>query len=117
MDSQSPVPVAENLSSTEDSSPADNTSIAPAYTVTIHFLQDTHVEMTRDDYEPIDKEFITGDVQTWTADDSMFLQFSTPDSAEIIVNNTVVTFPETSDQNGIYSLTIPLETADAQPNE
>jgi hypothetical protein len=85
------------------------------YTVKIHFLKDTNIELTKDDDETLAQEFKTGDVQSWPVGSSLTLKFSQPDSAEILVNNSAVTFPAA--QDGTYTLQIPRDIAELQPDE
>jgi hypothetical protein len=85
------------------------------YMVTIRFLQDTGIELTMDDGEPIREEFKAGDLQSWSADASLTLTFAKPDSAEILVNNAAVAFPEV--QDGRYTLQIPQDAAERPQDE
>ena len=114
-DVTSPLP-AETAVESEKLSVEQNTEILkPNYTVTIRFLEDTSIELTRDDGETIAEEFKAGDVQSWSADSSLTMIFSQPNSAEILVNNSALTFPEI--QHGAYTLQIPHDIAELQPDE
>lgn len=85
------------------------------YAVTIRFLQDTGIELTLDDGETIREEFKAGDLQSWSADAFLTLTFAKPDSAEILVNDAAVAFPEA--QDGRYTLQIPRDAAERQQDE
>lgn len=89
----------------EQGSEQETEVLETKYTVTIHFLQDTGIELTMDDGETIREEFKAGDLQSWSAGASITLTFAKPDSAEILVNNAAVAFPEA--QDGRYTLQIP----------
>jgi cytoskeletal protein RodZ len=84
------------------------------YTITLNFLKDTSIELTRDDDDTIVMEFEAGD-QTLSAGNSITVIFSQPDSAEILVNNASIVFPES--QEGNYTLQIPQDIAELQQDE
>ncbi|HER63570.1 MAG TPA: helix-turn-helix domain-containing protein [Desulfobacteraceae bacterium] len=84
------------------------------HTVTIHFLKDTALELALGEDETIAKDFKAGDSGSWSAG-SLTLTFSQPDSAEILVNNSPITFPEGKD--GDYTLRIPQDTTELPPDE
>ncbi len=86
--------------------------LAPKYTLTIRFLKDTSIELAKDDDEIFIEEFESGDVQSWSAESSLTVTFSQPDSAEILVNDSSVDFPES--QDGIYTMQIPHDTTNQQ---
>ncbi len=93
----------------EESIDKQNTeTLAPKYTITIRFLKDTKIELAKDDDETFSEDFKSGDVQSWSADSSLTVTFSEPDSAEIFVNDTSVAFPES--QDGVYTMQIPHDT-------
>jgi len=99
----------------EPVSEQETEALEPNYTVTIRFLEDTSIELTGDDGETIVEEFKSGDVKMWSTDSSLAVTFSQPDSAEILVNDSAVTFPEP--QHGMYTLQIPHDIAELQPDE
>lgn len=85
------------------------------YTLTIHFLQDTAIELTKDNDETVVKQFRAGDLQSWSAEDSITMTFTKADSAEIQINNVAVPFPEARD--GHYTLRIPQDAAEQLPQD
>ena len=85
------------------------------YTASIRFLKDTSVDFTIDVYQTGTKEFKTGDIHTWQAKSSLFLIFSQPNSAEIIINDSAIDFPALQDGN--YTLHIPLDLKENQSDE
>ena len=89
--------------------------LAPKYTLTIRFLKDTSIELAKDDNEIFTEEFESGDVQSWSAESSLTVTFSQPDSAEILINESSVDFPET--QDGIYTIQIPHDITELQQDE
>lgn len=106
----------ETTVASEDLSIEQKTEILPSnYTITLHFLKNTSIELTRDGGETIKEEYNSGEIKSWSADTSLTMTFSQPDSAEIIVNNAAVAFPKP--QDGIYSLQIPPDKAELQPDE
>ncbi len=87
-------------------------TLAPKYTLTIRFLKDTSIELDKDNDETFTEDFASGDVQSWSAESSLTVTFSEPDSAEILVNESSVAFPES--QNGTYTMQIPHDTTNQQ---
>ena len=86
-------------------------SPVPKYTLTIRFMKDTSIEITKDDDETFAEDFKSEDVQSWSAESSVTVTFSEPDSAEILVNDASVAFPEP--QDGIYTMQIPNDTTES----
>ena len=87
-------------------------TLAPKYTLTIRFLKDTSIELAKENDETFAEDFESGDVQSWSAESSLTVTFSEPDSAEILVNDASVAFPES--QDGIYTMQIPHDTTNQQ---
>ena len=86
-------------------------ALAPKYTLTIRFLKDTSIELAKDEDETFAEDFESGDVQSWSAESSLTVTFSEPDSAEILINDASVAFPEP--QDGIYTMQIPHDTTES----
>ena len=86
-------------------------SPAQKYTLTIRFLKDTSIELAKDDDETFAEDFKSGDIQSWSAESSVTVTFFEPDSAEILVNDASVAFPEP--QDGIYTMQIPNDTTES----
>lgn len=85
--------------------------IQPAkYLVTIRFLEDTRVEQIKDDDDTISLEFAAGDTHSLKVNSLLQLTFSQADSAEILVNDINVDFPEI--RYGNYTLKIPQDLAE-----
>jgi cytoskeleton protein RodZ len=110
---ESPILPPEATADPEEPVDEQNSEIlAPKYTLTIRFLKDTSIELAKDDDEIFTEEFESGDVQSWSAESSLTVTFSQPDSAEILVNDSPVDFPES--QDGIYTMQIPHDTTNQQ---
>ncbi len=84
----------------------------PGYTVSLHFLKDTAIELALDSDKTETFSFNAGDTASWTAGSSATLTFSQPESVEILVNNSPVPFPAIKDGN--YTLHIPQDIAEMQ---
>ncbi len=85
------------------------------YSVTISFLEDSTIELKKDDNETLSLEFAKGDVHSLIADSSLLLEFSQPDSAEIVVNDIKIDFPQ--ERDGKHTLQIPQDITKTLSNE
>jgi cytoskeleton protein RodZ len=83
----------------------DGEPVEPGHTLTVRFLTDGVVTVTRDNAEPFNRAYIKGQEDSWSAGTSMTVTFDKPNSAEVFVNNTPVDFPP--DENGSFTLRIP----------
>lgn len=99
----------------EIEAPEESGELNQLYNLEISFLTKTGIDIVSDDGEKVSKEFIAGDTYSWSASSSFTLTFTEPDSAEIIVNETPVDFPVSS--FGDYSLQIPSDLTESQPDE
>lgn len=76
------------------------------YTLTAIFTKDTDIELIVDEKEPVHLRGVKGKKLQIKAGKSIQLLFDQPDSAQITVNKTRVSFPSNK-QNGKLTLTLP----------
>lgn len=95
-------PAGKNAAEPEAS---DGAPVDSGHTLTVRFLTDGEVTVTRDNAEPFSRSYAKGQEDTWSADTSMTVTFEKPDSAEVFVNNAPVDFPP--GENGSFTLRIP----------
>lgn len=73
--------------------------------VTVEFLKDTRLILTRDNEKPVNAMFKKGEKQSWPVTGSMQFTFDQPESAVILVNGRQLPFPE--EDGGRYTLSLP----------
>jgi cytoskeletal protein RodZ len=73
--------------------------------ITVEFLKDTRLILTRNNEEPVNATFKKGEKQTWPVTGSMQLTFDQPESAVILANGRQLPFPE--ETGGRYTLNLP----------
>ncbi|NOQ45603.1 MAG: DUF4115 domain-containing protein [Desulfobulbaceae bacterium] len=84
----------------------DNTAgqTGVTYTLNVHFNKDAWIELTLDDANPVRHTFQQGESREWTAEKSLAVTFSEPDSATLHLNGKSLPFPEAEDGQATLQL-------------
>ena len=89
------------------SAATSSTAAAGSDRVTVEFLKDTNLILTRDNEKPMSSMFKKGEKQSWPVTGSMQLTFDTSGSAMILVNGQKLPFP--GEVGGKYTLNLPAD--------
>lgn len=81
----------------------------PLDSISVEFLKDARLEVTRDDQPPVSIPYKKGEKDSWSGVGTIQLSFDQPASAAILVNGQPVPFPPES--GGLYTLRLPADPA------
>jgi cytoskeletal protein RodZ len=106
-----PAPAAEKGDPASLAAPAETAAPAapPLDSVSVEFLKDARLEVTRDDQPPVSIPYKKGEKDSWSGVGTIQLSFDQPASATILVNGQPVPFPPES--GGLYTLRLPADPA------
>lgn len=99
------IPSGEGGYKTAEPGAANGAQAEAVHTLTVRFLTDGVVTVTRDNTEPFSRAYVKGQEDSWSAETSITVTFDKPDGAAVFVNNAPVDFP--SGSNGTFTLRIP----------